>query len=455
MTALHWAVRADDVAAVQLLIGAHAQVGASNRYGITPLYLAAKNGDPAVVELLLAAGADANATLPEGETVLMTAARTGNPAVIRALVAHGAQVNAKESWQGQTPLMWAASQNNAAAVRTLIELGADKNDRSKLLSFPEFKWETSGMVVTVLPRGSWTPLMYAARDGAIDATAALADARADLNAADPDGTTALMLAIINAHFDTAAVLVDRGADPNLTDSTGMAALYAAVDMHTLGPMLSRPAPKLVDKLDASGLVRMLLAHGANPNARLRRPIIGRHHTPTGDASLGEGATPLARAAKSNDLAVMRMLLDAGADPTLTLRDRTTVAMIAAAGGAVVGAYAGAIPVTEESSLEAIKLCLDHGVDVNAFNSNGQTALHNAVTRGTLTIVRYLADRGAKLDLRDKQGHTPLDIAQGAPGGPRRRVVNAREVVTGLPNEPMIALIKELLAKNGVATPGQQ
>jgi ankyrin repeat protein len=455
MTALHWAVRADDVTAVQLLVEAHAHVGAVNRYGITPLYLAAENGDPAVVEILLAAGADANTALPEGETVLMTAARTGNPAIIRALVAHGAQVDARERWQGQTPLMWAASQNNAQAVKALIELGGDKNSRSKLLSFPEFKWETSGMVVTVLPRGGWTPLMYAARDGAIDAAAALADARADLNATDPDGTTALILAIINAHFDTAAVLVERGADPNVTDSTGMAALYAAVDMHTLGPMLSRPAPKLVDKLDAAGLVKVLLAHGANPNARLTRPIIGRHHTPTGDASLGEGATPLARAAKSNDLAVMRMLFDAGADPMLTLKDRTTVAMIAAAGGAVVGAYAGAIPVTEESSLEAIKLCLDHGVDVNAFNTNGQTALHNAVGRGTLTIVRYLADRGAKLDMKDKQGRAPLDVAQGAPGGPRRRVVNAREVVTGLPNEPMIALLQELMARNGVTPPRQQ
>ena len=156
--------------------------------------------------------------------------------------------------------------------------------------------------VTVLPRGGWTPLMYAARDGAARRRAALADPKADLNAADPDGTTALMLAIINAHFDTAAMLIEKGADPNIADSTGMTALYAAVDMHTLGPMFSRPAPKLVDKLDAADVVKLLLAKGANPNARLKRPIIGRHHTPTGDASLGEGTTPLARAAKSNDLA---------------------------------------------------------------------------------------------------------------------------------------------------------
>ena len=329
---------------------------------------------------LLSAGANANSALPEGETVLMTAARTGNAEVIRALAAHGATINATEGWQSQTPLMWAAAQNNTSAVKTLIELGADKNAKSKLLSFPEFKWETSGMVTTVLPRGGWTPLMYAARDGAIDAAAALADLKADLNVQDPDGTTALVFAIINAHFDTAAMLLEKGADPNVADSTGMAALYAAVDMHTLPPMLSRPSPKLVDKLDAADLVKQLLARGARPDARLKRPIIGRHHTPTGDATLGEGGTPLARAAKSNDLAIMRMLFDAGADPKLTLKDRTTVAMIAAAGGAVVGAYAGAIPVTEESTLEALKLCREHGVDFNAFNTNGQTAVHNAATQ---------------------------------------------------------------------------
>lgn len=454
MTALHWAVRADDLTTTQLLVRAGANVKATSRYGITPLALAAQNGSPAVTELLLKAGADANGATPEGETVLMTAARTGNAAVIKALAAHGANVNAAERWQGQTPLMFAAVQNNGAAVKALIDLGADKNAKSKLLSFPEFKWETSGMVTTVLPRGGWTPLMYAARDGAIGAAGALADAKADLNLPDPDGTTALMLAIINAHFDTAAVLIDRGADPNVADSTGMTALYAAVDMHTMGPMLSRPSPKLVDKIDAADLVKLLLARGANPNARLKRPIIGRHHTPTGDASLGEGTTPLARAAKSNDLQVMRLLFDAGADPRLTLKDRTTVAMISAGGGAVVGAYAVAIPVTEESSLEAIKLCIEHGVDLNAFNANGATALHNAVTRGSQKIVAYLAEQGAKLDLKDKQGRTPLDIATGAGGAPGRRGGGggAGRGRGAQPSEAMATLLRELMTKRGIPVP---
>jgi ankyrin repeat protein len=456
MTPLHWAVRGDDMQTAELLIRAGANVKAANRYGITPISLAAQNGNPALVEILLKAGADAKSSLPEGETVLMTAARTGNADVIRMLVSHGADVNAREGWQGQTAIMWAAAENNAAAVKTLADLGADLNGRSKALTFPEFKWETSGMVVTVLPRGGWTPLMYAARDGAIDSARALADAKADLNLADPDGTTALMLAIINAHFDTAATLIDKGADVKIADSTGTTALYSAVDMHTLGPMLSRPAPKLVDRLDAADIVKLLIAHGANPNARLKRPIIGRHHTPTGDASLGEGATPLARAAKSNDLVLMRMLFEAGADPRLTLKDRTTVAMIAAAGGAVVGAYAAAIPVTEASSLEAIKLCVEHGVDLNAFNTTGQTALHGATARGANSIVQYLADNGAKLDLRDKQGRTPLDVALGvgAAGG-RRGAGGGGGGARGRgaqPNESTAALLRELMAKNGIAVP---
>src|SRR5262249_9280922 len=137
------------------------------------------------------------------------------------------------------------------------------------------------------------------------------------------------------------------------------------------------------------------------------------------ASLGEGTTALARAAKSNDLGLMRMLLDAGADPKLTLKDRTTPLMIAAAGGAVVGAYAIAIPVTEDSSIEAIKLCLERGVDINAFNTSGTTALHSAVQRGAEKVVRYLADHGAKLDMKNKQGRTPLDIAMGVGAGSGR------------------------------------
>src|SRR5207249_5868023 len=328
--------------------------------------------------------------------------------------------NAKEKWQEQTALMWAAAENHPGAIRALAAAGAGMNAHSKVLSFPEYKYETNGMAVFLLPHGGWTALMYAARQNAIDAAAMLADSKADLNAVDADGTTALQLAVINLHYDLATLLLSKGADPNVADSTGMTALYAAVDMRAPANMMTRPEPKLRDEIDASGMVKALVEHGANPNARLKKPIIGRHNNLVGDTSLGEGATPLMRAAKGNDLPVIRQLLDRGADPTLTLKDRTTTAMLA-------------------NSLEAVKLLVEHGVDVNAFNTNGQTILHNAAARGANTIIQYVAEKGARLDKKDKQGRMPLDIASGAGGGRGRG---------GRGNESTAALLRDLTAKQG-------
>jgi ankyrin repeat protein len=328
---------------------------------------------------------------------------------VKALLVHGADPNAQEKTMGETALMWAAAENHAEAIRMLAEFGADKDAPSKVLTLAPFKWATTGMVSTTLPRGGWTPLMHAARQNATEAAAALADAGADLNVRDPDGTTALVFAIINAHFDLASMLLDKGADPNVADDTGMAALYAAADMHTLGPMMSRPAPKLVDEIDAVELVKRLLAHGADPNIQLRRPVIGRHHN-GGDSSLGEGSTALMRAAKANDAEVMHMLLDAGANAFLTQKDYTTALMVTAGGGARAGAYSTALQTTEEGTIEVIKLCLQRGVDIDAFNTNGLTAVHLAAGQGADKVIRFLAESGAKLDVKDKKGRTPEDVA---------------------------------------------
>ena len=428
MTALHWAVRANDTETVQLLLRAGANAKAANRYGVTPLSLAAVNGNAGLMEALIKAGADPNTATPEGETVLMTAARTGNADAVKVLTRHGANVNAREKWQEQTALMWAASENNAAAIKVLVEAGADMNVHSKVWDFPEYRYETNGMAVFQLPRGGWTALMFAARQNAKDAAAMLADLKADLNAVDGDGTTALQFAIINIHYDLAALLLRKGADPNIQDSTGMTALYAAVDMRSPAGMMTRPNPKFPnqEELDATGMVKVLLERGVNPNIALKKPIIGRHNNLVGDTSLGEGATPLARAAKTNDLRIMQLLLDGGADPTITLKDRTTTAMIA-------------------SSLDSIKLLVEHGVDVNAFNTNGQTILHNAAGRGANPIIQYVAGKGAKLDKKDKQGRTPLDIALGAGGGGRGGAGGGRGGA-GRVNESTAALLRELMAK---------
>jgi len=453
MTALHWAVRADDMETAQLLLKAGANVKAGNRYGVTPLSLAATNGSAPMIQALLKAGADPNAVRDSGETVLMTAAHSGNADAVRALLARDANPNAKEKSLGETALMWAAQENHPEAIKALVEYGADKNAHGSVLTIAPFKWSTSGMVSTVLPRGGWTPLMYAARQGSLEAARALADSGADLNAKDPDGTTALVFAIINAHFDVAAMLLDKGADPNVADDTGMAALYAAVDMHTLGKMLSRPSPKLVDSIDAADLVKLLLDHKADPNARLLKPMLGRHHN-SGDATMGEGTTALMRAAKTNDLPVMKMLLAAGADPFLTQADYTNVVMIIAAGGARGGQYAVAFAVNDEDSIESMKLCLASGADLNAFNIKGQTVVHLAAGRGADKLVRFLAENGAKLDMKDRQGYTPLDIAEGKDAGTRGQA-GVRQVGQVQVSHPTTAaLLRQYLNKSGAQNTAQ-
>ena len=349
-TALHWAVRANDREMAGLLLRAGARATAANRYGVTPLRLAATNGNAALIGMLIEAGASADSANAEGETVLMTAARAGSVDAVKALAARGADVNAREDWFGETALMWAAAENHEAVVRTLAALGADLNARSTVDEAPVLEFPKSGGPNMPFPRGGWTPLMYAAREGSLEAASALVELGAQINrrgaSARPtwssptrcgreptlSGTTALVYAIINVHFDLAAMLLEKGADPNIADTSGMAALYAAVEMNTLQWVQSRPAPILRDTLDGAAIVKRLLARGADPNAKLKAAPLKISFDPGATLNFGRGATPLMRAAKTNDVEVMRLLLDAGADPSITLQDGTTVLMIAAGQG---------------------------------------------------------------------------------------------------------------------------
>jgi ankyrin repeat protein len=414
-TPLHWAVRSDNLETTRKLLSAGANVNAANRYRVTPLSLAASNASAAMVEMLLKAGADPQAALPEGKTILMTAAHSGNPDVVWMLIARGANVNAHETSRGETALMWAAAENHGQAAQVLIEHGADVDARSLTLAFPKDRFGLEG-VMTILPRGSWTALMYAARQGSLEAARVLAEAGANLNLADPDGTTALALAILNGHYDTAGLLVEKGADPNLADSSGMAALYTAVDMNTLGEIYGRPPRKSTGELSALNLIEILLAYGANPNAALKSATLYRAHTP-GEASLGEGTTPLMRAAKNGDVAAMRLLLAQGADPARTQKNGTTALMLASGVGRGQGVFAKDYA-TEEELLRAVELLVERGVNINAANDSGQTALHIAA-QASDRIVEFLATHGARLDAKDKQGRTPLDIALGT--GVRARI----------------------------------
>ena len=427
-TPLHWAVRANDLDAAQRLIRSGANPDAANRYGVTPLSLAAENSSAPLIQTLLQAGAH-----PTG-AILMTASRTGNAEVVRMLLARGADANAREDSLGETALMWAAAENHPEAVRALIEHGADPNARSDKLVYPKDRFGLEG-VTTILPRGSWTALMYAARQGSLEAARALAESGADLNLTDPDETTALVLAILNGHFDTAAALAQKGADPNIADSTGMAALYAAVDMNTLGEIYGRPARQSTDKLTALDLLPILLAHGANPNATLKSPTLNRAHTP-GEPSLGEGTTPLMRAAKNGDVAAMRVLMVHGADASLKQKNGTTTLMLAAGVGRGTGVFAKDYA-TEAELLTAVKLLVESGADVNAANDSGQTALHIAA-QASDGIVKYLAEHSANLDAKDKQGRTALDVAMGA--GVRARIGGESTV-----RESTAALLRQLMS----------
>ena len=374
-TPLAWAVRADDLSMVRSLLDSGADAKAPNRYGVTPLELALTNGNAAIVEALVKAGAPPN--------VIMTAARVGNPDAVRILLDHGADANTRESIYGETALMWASAENHPAAAKLLIEHGAEVNARSTALKYPKDRFGLEG-VITVLPHGNWTPLMYAARQGSLGAARVLAEMGADLNLKDPDGTTALLLAIINSHYDTAALLLTKGADPNLADSTGMAALYAAVDMNTLGEVYGRPARQQPEgDTNALDLIHAILKKGGNPNAQLKSSALYRAHTP-GEPTLGEGATPLMRAAKNGDAAAMRLLIDNGADPALSQKNHTTALMMAAGFGRGLGVFAKDYA-TESQMLEGLNVLLDRHVDINAVNDNGQTALHFAALSSDATV----------------------------------------------------------------------
>ncbi len=445
-TALHWAVRRSDLGMVEALLQAGAKVGTANRYGVTPISVAASAGNPRIVELLLRSGADPNAATKEGEVPLLLAARTGNVDVIKALVARGANVNAKEAWMGETALIWAAAENNAAAVRALVELGAGVDVKSAPIKYPaQEPKDPSNYVSSAPPTGGWTPLMYAAREGATDAALALVELGADVNVQDPEGMTPLIEAIINVHFDLAAKLLEKGADPNVADEAGMTPLFAAVDMRTPAWERSRPRPDETDTLDCVGLMRVLLDRGANPNAVLKKRTLQRYHA-NGLGALIEGSTPLMRAAYYDNLDMVRLLVDRGADVRVTQRDGTTAMMLAA--GVKYAITQEGDPEksgTPDDAYEIVKLLTEKGGDVNSANTNGHTALYGAAFVGRDRVISYLAERGARFDIKSRQGLSIYDAVLNK--GVADEGTGSR--VGGKPGPRTVALVLDLMKKAGV------
>jgi ankyrin repeat protein len=414
-TALHWAVHRDAVELVDQLIRAGAEVNATNKYGVPPLSLACTNGSLAIVERLLKAGADANTTLPGGETVLMTAARTGTPEVVKALLAYGADPNAREGARGQTALMWAAAENNAAAIKVLVEAGTDIALRTgggaAERAQPAQRTGVFTAAVNAAPaagaRPAWAALHFAVQLGQTDAVRALLESGANVNDTLADGTSPLVLATQNGHWELGAFLVDRGADVNAAKQ-GWTALHqiSRIRRTNVGFL---PPPVGNGNMSSLDLVRKLLASGADVNAKMTRDFRDGYRNRLNRV----GATAFLLASKNDDTELMKVLLAGGADPLTPNADKTTPLMVAA--GVDLwnpGEDGGTLPGDEPEALEAVKMLVELGNDVNAINDRGETALHGAAYRGSNTIVQYLVEQGAKLDARSNQGWTPWTIANG-------------------------------------------
>jgi ankyrin repeat protein len=407
-TPLHWAVDRDQPEIVQRLIRAGANVKTANRYGATPLWLASVNGNAKIMAMLLEAGADPKAANGDGETVLMVAARTGKTEAVDLLLARGADPNAKESWRGQTALMWAAAEDHAGVIRALIAHGADLKARSNV---------------------GFTALLFAAREGRIAAVDALLAAGADMNeslpvrrrpqavtqsAAPPTnevGLNAFLLAAANAHYELAARLLDRGADPNAAPQ-GYTALHQVSWVRKAGIAGSNnPAPQGSGSMDSLTFVRTLVSKGAQLNARVtKRPNMGV-------TTLNSiGATPFLLAARTADAPLMTLLAELGADPLLTNEDGSTPLMVAAGLGTNAP---GEDPGTEPEVLDAVKVALELGNDLNAVDKNGETAMHGAAYKHVPSVVRYLSEKGARMDVWNRpnsKGWTPLKITEGVQRG---------------------------------------
>jgi ankyrin repeat protein len=388
-TALMWAVYQDQLDTADALIHAGAKVDAANALGSTPLSLATLNGNAVMVDRLLKAGANANRPLPSGETPLMTAARTGSVDSVKLLLAHDAKVDAHEIKRGQTALMWAVAENHPEVVQVLLEHKAD---------------------VHVKSNSGFTPLLFAAQQGNLDLAKILLAAGADVDEATPDYGNALVVASASGHEALSQFLLEKGADPNSADSCGITPLHYALmlGLARVGGIGNQPLTTLWYRPNMHELAKALLAHGADPNARIKKfPSLPASRKIVAISLVG--ATPFLLASASYDLDIMQLLVEHGADPKLSTKENTTPLMVAA--GLPEGLDYSLAPPDEMRILEATRTLVEMGADVRAANETGETALHGAAYVGADKVVQYLVDKGANINAENKYGQTPLSVAE--------------------------------------------
>ena len=452
-TALHWAVHKHDLESADLLIRAGANVNAANDYGVTALSIACSNGNSGIAVRLLDGRANPNAALWTGETPLMTCSRTGSVDAVKALLGRGADVNAKESQKEQTALMWAAANKHPEIVRALIEGGADIRARSNVVTLSEpfvapctlddpcLTSRTEGTTypsTVYFPKtaGGFTPLLFAAQQGDTESARLLLAAGADVNESTPEEGAALVIASASGNEEFGIFLLENGADPNAKDSFGITPLHYALHAGMLA--ISSAKPLATDRFgwarpNMPDLAKALLDHGADPNAQIAHDFPPYDYPPI-SRSNGNflpqislvGVTPFLLATASRDLDLMRLLVERRANPRLTAKDGVTPLMVAAGMaherggvgfGGVVGVEYTSTADEQKRILEAVKLSVELGGDVNAVNEwRSQTALHSAAYMGYADVIEYLAEQGADLNVKDKYGQTPITIALGDPEG---------------------------------------
>ena len=471
MTALHWAALNGDAELASMLLYAGANVGAKTRLGgYTPLHLAAQIGNAAVIAPLVAAGAQVSALTATGATALMQAAHSGSTDSVRILLENGADPNLKETANGQTALMFAAASDRIDVVKLLIARGADIKATSRVEDFSALTM-SSEVDQNGVPRqapearagdvpgvtrpfnyneligkhGGLSALHFAARQGAIATTEALLAAGADVNQrCAGDKTTPIIVAAVNGHFDLVSFLLDKGADPNLVSEAGMFPLYAVINTQWQ-PRSFYPQPRayLQQKTDYLTLMKKLLDKGADPNMRIyRKPWFTEYNFEllrTDDS----GATAFWRAAWGADIAAMKLLVEHGADPNIrtmkiasrgnfqggtrggTDSDPTgrlpmptggpgATALTAVAGTGYSEGFAGnAHRYAPTGLFAAVKYLVEElGADVNAEDEDGNTAVHNAASRGDNEMIQYLVSKGADVKKVNRRGQTTVDMANG-------------------------------------------
>ena len=399
-TPLQWAVYKGDVAEVRRLLKAGADVTLANNYGATPMSLAAEVANTDMLKLLVEVGANVDAPGPDGQTALLSVARAGNVAAAQLLLDHHARVDAREKWGGQTALMWASARRHPELMALLIAKGADVNARSIDRDYQ--RHVTAEGRPKNLDSGGFTPLLYAARENCMACVDVLLKNKADIDLPDPDGVSPLLVAILNTNWDLAKQLIAAGADVNQWDIFGEAPLFTAIDLRNRIDG-GRASIDPINTTKGLAIVNLLIEHGADPNMQLFfKPANVRGTTNV------RGATPLIRAANNGDLEVVKILLEHGADATISTADRQTPIHAVIAGRAA-----------EPQAIELIKILQKAGTDVNVIalvnhpeEIRGGTALHYAVRKRQKDVIKLLGSFGIDMNAVDQDGLTALDYTQG-------------------------------------------